>query len=427
MNDINVNQTFREMYTTKTIGFAPVTPVGLVISVYKDDNITQTTAGVTISEDHDGITGSHLVTIVTTDGFYVSGSDYFVKVTAGTSDGVSVIGDIVGRFSIENRNIDADITKINGSIEAASNMQQVLKEIVTDYCQGTHTINTFELAQANPVANSLISSTVIFDSASSLGAGVSRNVIAYDGSTVTVDEDFPSIPIDNDIVTFYPSGNTGTSNIDNIENIVNAILLDTDKLENAFIKAAGEIGAGSANTIKLSGASSVDDFYRWDIVTTIGPVSGGQSRLIIAYDGTTKLATVFPDWEVNPPTPNGNADDYIVIPGQLRSMYSLDGVSQTEIAALIQVSTNAIIAQGGVGPWTQGVTGTVDANVIQVNGLTTADGVSFNDSFQLMNAMVNGRFKIDEPDPGKITFYKRDNLSILTIVETSKTERIRNV
>ena len=72
---------------------------------------------------------------------------------------------------------------------------------------------------------------------------------------------------------------------------------------------SGTAQAGAAGTITLdSGASAVDDFYNGMIVRTTGGTGGGggsgslgnQARLVTDYAGSTKVATVVPNWETNP-------------------------------------------------------------------------------------------------------------------------------
>ena len=72
------------------------------VHVHKDGGLTQTNAGVTIAIDFDGVTGNHLITIATTDAFYVTGSNYEVRVEGITVDG-NLINAFIGSFSIENR------------------------------------------------------------------------------------------------------------------------------------------------------------------------------------------------------------------------------------------------------------------------------------------------------------------------------------
>lgn len=61
-------------------------------------------------------------------------------------------------------------------------------------------------------------------------------------------------------------------------------------------------GAGTGtNQIQLdTGASAVDGAYDPAIVAIIGGAGIGQSRLILEYVGSTKIATVGRDWKVNP-------------------------------------------------------------------------------------------------------------------------------
>ena len=86
---------------------ASVTITNLVdadLKVHKDGNTTQAvTDGATISIDFDTITGTHLVTIDTSaDAFYVTGSDYMVRMEGTTVDG-GTINAALFTFSIQNR------------------------------------------------------------------------------------------------------------------------------------------------------------------------------------------------------------------------------------------------------------------------------------------------------------------------------------
>lgn len=53
------------------------------------------------------------------------------------------------------------------------------------------------------------------------------------------------------------------------------------------------------------------------------------------------------------------------------------------------------------------------------------DGMTVSDIFELVAAMVNGRIRKDYPAVGDLTFYKRNNTTILTITHTTATERTR--
>lgn len=72
------------------------------VSVYKSNSVTQTTTGVTDTEDFDGLTGIHHCRIDTsTDGtFYAAGNEFSVVLSAATIDGQTV-NSVLAHFSVE--------------------------------------------------------------------------------------------------------------------------------------------------------------------------------------------------------------------------------------------------------------------------------------------------------------------------------------
>ncbi|KKL12918.1 hypothetical protein LCGC14_2530980, partial [marine sediment metagenome] len=111
-------------FTTRTTTGAPTTLAGTpVVKVYKaNDTGTETATGVTLSVDFDGVTGLNNVLIDLSNGaFFAVAKDYGVIITTGTVGGVSVVGEVVGTFSIENRFAEVDTVKLGGSaIQQAS-------------------------------------------------------------------------------------------------------------------------------------------------------------------------------------------------------------------------------------------------------------------------------------------------------------------
>lgn len=68
----------------------------------------------------------------------------------------------------------------------------------------------------------------------------------------------------------------------------------------AAVTGTAQTGS-TTSTIKLaSGASSTNNLYRGGTVTITGGTGSGQSRGILAYDGTTKIATITPNWVTTP-------------------------------------------------------------------------------------------------------------------------------
>lgn len=104
LGDYKNNTTIDFKFTTRTLGGIASTLDGTpVVSVYKGNSTSKTVIGVTLMPDFDTIVGSNHVRIVLTDAFYAVGNDYQITITAGTVNGLSVVGEQVRDFSIENR------------------------------------------------------------------------------------------------------------------------------------------------------------------------------------------------------------------------------------------------------------------------------------------------------------------------------------
>lgn len=122
-------------FTTVNTSGAPTQLAGTpAISVYKDNNTTQTTTGVTLTVDFDSVTGLNHVRIATTDAFYATGTDFHVVITTGTVGGTSVVGYCVAQFSIEKRRADANVTKFGGT---AGTFSSGRPEVNTTHVAGT--------------------------------------------------------------------------------------------------------------------------------------------------------------------------------------------------------------------------------------------------------------------------------------------------
>lgn len=106
LGDFATGVTLDTKFCTVQSTGAPTTLSGTpAISVYKDNSTTQSTSGVTLSADFDGVTGLNNVRIDTSsDGsFYSTGSNFQVVITTGTVNSVSVVGYVVAEFSLNNR------------------------------------------------------------------------------------------------------------------------------------------------------------------------------------------------------------------------------------------------------------------------------------------------------------------------------------
>ena len=105
IGDFALESTFDTKFTTVSTAGAPTTLAGTpVISAYVDNNVTQLTAGITLTVDFDAVTGLHNVRVVATAANgYASGGNYQLVITTGTVSGTSVVGYVVAEFSIQAR------------------------------------------------------------------------------------------------------------------------------------------------------------------------------------------------------------------------------------------------------------------------------------------------------------------------------------
>jgi hypothetical protein len=105
LGDFRLGDTLDFKFTTVQTTGAPFTLAGSpVISAYPGNSITQLTAGITLTVDFDTVTGLNNVRVVASGGNgYATATNYEMVITTGTVNSVSVVGYVVGTFSIENR------------------------------------------------------------------------------------------------------------------------------------------------------------------------------------------------------------------------------------------------------------------------------------------------------------------------------------
>lgn len=103
LGDYVAGDTLDFNFTTRQFSTgAPFALSGGAVVVYKGSSTTESSSGVTLTASFDSVTGLNHVTITTgSDGtFYANGSQFSVVISAGTVDSVSVVGEVVGRFTL---------------------------------------------------------------------------------------------------------------------------------------------------------------------------------------------------------------------------------------------------------------------------------------------------------------------------------------
>ena len=119
--DITAEDTIYIAFTTRQFSTgAPFILAGSpVVSAYEDAGLTQITAGITLGVNHDGVAGLNMLTIVATAANgYDTGKDYNLVITTGTVDSVQVVGEVVGKFTVERSAAAVDLANATDGLGA---------------------------------------------------------------------------------------------------------------------------------------------------------------------------------------------------------------------------------------------------------------------------------------------------------------------
>lgn len=128
----------------------------------------------------------------------------------------------------------------------------------------------------------------------------------------------------------------------------------------AVRSSTAQAGASTSVTLDAS-ASSTTDFYKHCLVYLTGGTGVGQFRIITAYNGTTKVATVTPAWATNP----DNTSTFAVLPCGIANLEAIAGSAVSTSTA--QLGVNVVNAAG-----TAWGSGAITAASIAADAITAA-------------------------------------------------------
>lgn len=196
LGDFELGSTMDFKFTTRR--FTTGAPHGLAgspaLAAYPGNSTTEITAGVTLTVDFDGRTGLNHVRIVASSGNgYAAGTMYEVVITAGTVDSVSVVGEVVGRFSIEKA----------GGIFAA--MKRGIVRGVVGAASTTTSIVTSSLDPAAGVTDQFKGRVVIFDKATTTAnlRGQGTRITGSSSAGVLTVEQLTTAPVSTDSFSIF--------------------------------------------------------------------------------------------------------------------------------------------------------------------------------------------------------------------------------
>jgi len=286
------------------------------LSVYKDNSTTQSTTGVTLTADFDTVTGlNHFAIDTSADGtFYAAGSNFDIVITTGTVDSVSVVGAVVGRFSLRK----------NSALKPATGGRTLV-------------VDASGLADANMVK------------CGPTGSGTAQTARDIGASVLL-------------------SSGTGTGQIDFTSGVVKANLAQI--LGTALTETAGQIAAAFKKFFNIATpAATMDHLILVDTVTTAttatnltnAPTSGDLTATMKTSVTTAATAA----------TPTAAAVSGAVgsVTGAVGSVTG--AVGSVTAGVSLAASQHVIVDSGTVTT----VSGTVNADVKKINGITiTGDG-----------------------------------------------------
>jgi len=292
LGDFVEDETVHFLWTTNDGDGASITrATDGTISVYKDNNATQSTAGITDTEDFDSLTGIHACTIdLSADAFYATGANYSVVLSAATIDGQTV-NSVIAHFSIENRFAEVDVVKWLGTAAATPTTAGVPEVDVTHW-------NATALATTNPLP----------DAAPDADAGLVTHDkhLAYvqlqcrSDAEITADRSTELTAINADEGT---GGGDFAAQGESLEAL-------RDRGDAAWTTGSGTgltpISTGTAQSatsttlVLAAGETFANDELNGSILFITGGSTGvGQTRRITNYVGATDTATVA-TWTTTP-------------------------------------------------------------------------------------------------------------------------------
>ena len=224
MRDITLEDTFRHPFTTRA--FATGVPTVLsgtpVLSVLEENNATPITSGVSVSVDRASVVGLNEATIIATAANgYENGKSYGIYISTGTVGGVSVIGEVVGNFTI---GLSAAAVDLANGTDGLTALKTGIDAIPTTAMRGTD--------------NALLAASI------NLTAGVLDEVATLTGHTAQTGDNFARLGVAGVGLTDLGGMSTGMKAEVNTE-VTDVMTVDT------FAEVGQEAPAATQSILKM--------------------------------------------------------------------------------------------------------------------------------------------------------------------------------
>ena len=265
--DIRLGDTIDIKFTTRQISGAPSTLGGTpAISAYVGNGTTQITAGITLTVDFDGVTGLNNVRVVATSGNgFAAATNVDLVITTGTVNSVSVVGEVIGSFSIEARSALMPTTAartldVSAGGEAGVDWANVGSPTTAVNLSGTNIDVDQVVASVSGAVGSVTGAVgsvtgavgsvtgAVGSVTGNVGGNVVGSVASVTAGVTLAANAITAAATAADFTTEIQAGLATAAALATVDTTVNAILVDT-----------AEIGAAGAGLTALATQASVND------------------------------------------------------------------------------------------------------------------------------------------------------------------------
>ena len=366
MRDITLGDTFYHDFPTRQFsdGVPTVLAGSPVLSVLEENNATPITAGVSLSVSRASVAGLNEATIVATGGNgYEAGKSYSIYISTGTVGGVSVIGEVVGQFTIEASAAAVDLANgtdglgvlktdtsaiidlvngLGGSTGGSVSIQTVLDNTLTDV-----SINNggaaVDKSTSPPTVGIPVTGHAFVAGQQVTLANTASNDGSFDVDSVSVNEVVilktfaaetfgPDDTISSTVKTIGFIGSVQAGTVTSTE-ALDGVIHDIDDVGNdidlvyTFSVGAGRTGTeiifhgfvqGNGDTLDIEVYDHVGT--AWEILRTITGQNGTSNitlevPLLLKHTGTSGLDTgrVYVRFDTNATTPSNLSIDQLLI------------------------------------------------------------------------------------------------------------------
>lgn len=286
--DIRLGDTIDVKVTTRsfTTG-APTQLAGSpVVSAYSGNATNQITAGITLTVDFDVVTGLNNVNVVATasNGF-ATATNYALIITTGTVGGVSVVGEVIGSFSIENRSAIMPTTAartldVSAGGEAGLDWANIGSPTTAQGLTGTTVDLIAGAVDATAVADGAIDAATFAAGAINASSIATAAITAAKFAAGAVD----AAALAADAVTEIQSGLATAAALDAVDNFVDTEIADIQaRLPAALVGGRMDSNVSAINNV-ATGAARIARSTQGIVLGTVGSASTTSNIITSSLD-----------------------------------------------------------------------------------------------------------------------------------------------